>query len=141
MTAVWSIPSDTAIREILSERIDAERQGVGIVVGVIDADGRRIVAHGVAAAGDDRPLDGDTVFEIGSITKTFTALLLADMAQRGELALDDPAAEFLPRGVTMPERGDQQITLNQLATHVSGLPRWPSDITSGDGAPKDWTNP
>lgn len=137
----WRIPSDAAIRDLLVERVDAEQNGVGIVVGVIDDEGRRVVAHGALAEGDPRPLGGDTVFEIGSITKVFTCLLLADMAERGEVALDDPAARYLPASVDVPERGGRQITLIDLATHRSGLPRWPDDIAPGELSPKDWSNP
>jgi serine-type D-Ala-D-Ala carboxypeptidase/endopeptidase len=137
----WRIPSDAAIRSLLIERIERERNGIGIVVGVVDGDGRRIVTHGVLAEGDPRSLDGDTVFEIGSITKVFTGLVLADMVEHGEVRLDDPVARYLPAGVTLPERGGRQITLIDLATHTSGLPRWPDDIAPGDLSPKDWSNP
>ena len=82
-----SAPSDSEIRRILIDRIDVEKRGVGIVVGVIEPRGRRVVAYGSLEKGDKRPLDGDTLFEIGSITKVFTALLATDMAQRGELKL------------------------------------------------------
>jgi len=128
-------PSDPDIRALLAERIDVERRGVGILVGLIDPQGRRVVAHGGSGRGDGRPLDGDTVFEIGSITKAFTALLLAHMAERGEVGLDDPAARYLPDGVAMPERGGRQISLSHLATHTSGLPRRPGNL-----APAHWEN-
>jgi len=129
-------PPDAEIRRILTERIDVEKQGVGIVVGVIDPHGRRIVAHGAPEKGDQRPLDGDTLFEIGSITKVFTALLAADMAQRGEVKLDDPIQKYLPPAVKIPERGGRQITLIDLATHTSGLPRMPENFR-----PKDPSRP
>ena len=125
-------PSDAEIRRILAERIDVQKQGVGIVVGVIDSHGRRIVAHGAPEKGDTRPLNGDTLFEIGSITKVFTALLAADMAQRGELNLDDPIQKYLPPTVKIPERGGKQITLIDLATHTSGLPRMPENFRPKD---------
>ena len=97
--------SDADIRKILADRIDVHRQSVGIVVGVIDANGRRIVAYGKRAASDPRPLDGDTVFEIGSMTKVFTSLLLADAVERGEVALTDPVAKYLPATVKVPQSG------------------------------------
>jgi D-alanyl-D-alanine-carboxypeptidase/D-alanyl-D-alanine-endopeptidase len=128
------VPSDSEIRQILVDRIDKDHQSVGIVVGVIEPTGRRVVAYGSLDKGDKRPLDGDTVFEIGSVTKVFTSLLLADMVQRGEVALTDPVAKYLPPGVKMPERGGRQITLQDLATHTSGLPRMPSNFTSKDPA-------
>jgi serine-type D-Ala-D-Ala carboxypeptidase/endopeptidase len=62
-----------------------------------------------------------TIFQIGSVTKVFTALLLADMAERGEVRLSDPAASYLPGG-TGP------VTLADLATHTSGLPRLPRNL-------------
>jgi CubicO group peptidase (beta-lactamase class C family) len=129
-------PSDAEIRRILAERIDVQKQGVGIVVGVIDSHGRRIIAYGAPEKGDKRPLDGDTLFEIGSITKVFTALLAADMAQRGELSLDDPIRKYLPPAVKIPERGGKQITLIDLATHTSALPRMPENFR-----PKDPSRP
>ena len=130
------LPSDADIRKALVERIDVQKQGVGIVVGLIDANGRRVVAYGQTAAGGGQPVNGDTIFEIGSITKVFTSLALADMAQKGEVALTDPVAKYLPSTVKMPARGGKVITLEDLATHTSGLPRLPSNL-----APKDPKNP
>ncbi|MGC1520781.1 MAG: serine hydrolase, partial [Steroidobacteraceae bacterium] len=106
------------------------------MVGVIDAKGRRIVAYGSLEKADKRPLDGDTVFEIGSITKVFTSLLLADMVQRGEVKLDDPIAKYLPASAKVPERNGHSITLVDLATHTSALPRMPANFR-----PKDPANP
>lgn len=132
----WTVPDNAEIRRILVDRIDVQRQGVGIVVGVIDAHGRRIVTYGSYDKGDPRQLDGDTLFEIGSITKVFTSLLLSDMVGRGEVALDDPISKFLPPGVTAPQRNGREITLADLATHTSGLPRMPTNF-----APADAENP
>ena len=129
-------PPDAEIRRILAERVDERHNAVGMVVAVIEPSGTRIVAYGKPAKDDARPLNGDTVFEIGSITKVFTALLLADMAQRGEVKLDDPIAKYLPEGVKAPQRNGKQITLGELATHTSGLPRMPNNIS-----PKDAANP
>ncbi len=131
-----SVPPDSEIRKILVERIDAQRQSLGIVVGVIEPKGRRIIAYGALDKDDKRPLNGDTVFEIGSVTKVFTSLLLADMVQRGEVSLDNPIAKYLPADVKTPERGGRSITLQDLATHTSGLPRIPGNMN-----PKDPANP
>jgi len=131
-----AVPSDADIRTILVDRIDVQKQSVGIVVGVIEPAGRRVVSYGHLAQNDPRPLDGDTVYEIGSITKVFTSLLLADAVQRGEVALTDPVAKFLPAKVKVPERGGRAITLQDLSTHTSGLPRMPSNFS-----PKDPANP
>ena len=124
------LPSDDDIRQILRQRVDAQGKGVGIVVGVIDASGARVVSYGQIGEGDQRPLDGDTAFEIGSVTKVFTALLLADMVHRGEVALEDPIAKYLPAGATIPKRNGQPITILEVATHTSGLPLMPDGITS-----------
>jgi serine-type D-Ala-D-Ala carboxypeptidase/endopeptidase len=130
-----SLPNDGEIHKILAQRIE-NAQGVGIVVGVIDHSGRRVVAHGNFAKGDSRTLNGDTLFEIGSVTKVFTSLLLADMAGHGEVSLTDPVQNYLPAGSKMPEHGGRAITLVDLATHTSGLPRLPTNLK-----PKDVTNP
>jgi CubicO group peptidase (beta-lactamase class C family) len=129
-------PSDADVRKILADRIDGRHQSVGIVVGLLDSSGRHIVSYGAVAKEDKRPPNGDTLFEIGSVTKVFTSLLLADAVQRGEVALSDPVAKYLPAEVKVPERGGKKITLADLATHTSGLPRLPSNFM-----PKDAANP
>jgi serine-type D-Ala-D-Ala carboxypeptidase/endopeptidase len=126
--SVAPTPSDAEIRQILIDRIDRDHQGVGIAVGVVDAKGRRIIAYGSLAKGDSRQIDGDTVFEIGSVTKVFTSLLLMDMVQRGEVALTDPVSRFLPSNVKMPERNGKRITLADLSTQTSGLPLMPANM-------------
>ncbi len=131
-----AFPSDSEIRNILVDRIDKDHQSVGMVVGVIDSSGRRVISYGKLETGDSRAVDGDTIFEIGSVSKVFTSLLLADMAQKGEVALTDPVAKYLPAGVKVPERNGRPITLEDLATHTSGLPRMPSNLH-----PKDPGNP
>ena len=128
LPANWEIPSSEAIEAAIAARI-APREGQGLVVGVLEPGGRRIVAEGPDGG---EPFDGDTVFEIGSISKVFTALLLADMANKGEVSLDDPAEKYLPEGATMPERGGKKITLRHLSTHTSGLPRLPDNMPFGD---------
>ena len=130
LPVTWEIPKDEAIAALIDTRI-AARPGEGIVIGVIDPAGRRIVGRGPAGA---KPFDNDTIFEIGSMSKVFTSLLLADMAVRGEVSLDDPAAKYLPTGAHLPERGGRQITLRDLATHSSGLPRLPDNMPFGNPA-------
>jgi serine-type D-Ala-D-Ala carboxypeptidase/endopeptidase len=113
------IPSQEEIRSIIEQRVVAERQSTGIIVGVVDATGQRVVSYPDA-------LNGDTLFEVGSLTKVFTALLLSDMVQHGEAALSDPVAKYLPPSVKAPA----SITLEDLATHTSGLPRMPANFTA-----------
>jgi serine-type D-Ala-D-Ala carboxypeptidase/endopeptidase len=100
----------------------ARRPGL-LVVGATDDGGTAFASRGPLpepACAPER-----AVFEIGSITKVFTALLLAIAAERGEVGLDDPVVEHLPRGTRVPMRGGRPITLVDLATHTSGLPRLP----------------
>src|SRR5262252_2052615 len=129
-----AVAPDAEIRKIIGDRIETQKQSVGIVVGVIEPSGRRVVSSGALAKGDTRPLNGDTLFEIGSITKVFTAMLLADAVERHEVALSDPVSKYLPADVTMPQRGGRAITLQDLATHTSGLPRMPDNFAPADPA-------
>ncbi len=136
LRAAEALPSDSEIEAILRERIDIGKQSVGIVVGLVDEKGPRIIRYGKLSRDSDHTVDGDTVFEIGSATKTFTGLLLADAVERGEMKLDDPISKYLPPTVKVPTRNGRQITLLDLATHTSGLPRMPDNF-----APKDAANP
>lgn len=100
----------------------------GLAVGVVDGDTVERVFLGRASDADPSPPDGRTIFEIGSVTKTFTTLLLADMAGRHEVRLDDPIGACLPSDVPAPRAADgREITLLDLATHTSRLPRDPDD--------------
>jgi D-alanyl-D-alanine-carboxypeptidase/D-alanyl-D-alanine-endopeptidase len=96
----------------------------GMVAGLVDARGQRIVTQG--EADKDGALDGDTVFDIGSLTKLFTALALADMVVRGEMAMDDPLGRYLP--AVVPDFAGKPITLRDVATYSPGLPGWPADM-------------
>ena len=87
-------------------------------------------------SGTTRPLDRATIFEVGSVTKTFTALLLAEMVRRGEVRLEEPIDELLPPNVIAPAHDGKRITLLDLATQSSGLPRLPDNL-----APRDPRNP
>jgi CubicO group peptidase (beta-lactamase class C family) len=89
---------------------------------------RRFIAYGDAGPGR-APLDEHTIFEVGSISKTFSGVLLADAVVRGEVRIDQPVAELLPAGTVVPSRDGKQITLEELATHTSGLPRLPDNMT------------
>ncbi|MDT0306529.1 serine hydrolase domain-containing protein [Streptomyces sp. DSM 44917] len=94
------------------------------------ADGRRGAVAVGAVRGEESALHGaapDTLFEIGSITKTFTALTLAALAVRGEVAFDAPLAGLLPEA-GVPRRGEEPIRLEHLALHTSGLPRLPQGL-------------
>jgi CubicO group peptidase (beta-lactamase class C family) len=139
LTAATSWPQPAPVlnegaRSLAAARVDAGAYP-GLVIGVLQGGREEILGLGSSGDGDKRRPDGDTVFEIGSVTKTFTALLLADAIERHEVTLDQPASQLLP-GYAIPSSGDRAITLLDLATHRSGLPRLPENLL-----PKDPANP
>jgi len=110
--------------------VDKQNRAPAIVAGFIDKNGVTVLGRGKREDGKPGEVNGDTIFEIGSITKVFTSLLLQDMADHGELQLDDLITNFLPASVTVPSRKGRQITLRHLAIHTSGLPRLPENLSS-----------
>jgi D-alanyl-D-alanine-carboxypeptidase/D-alanyl-D-alanine-endopeptidase len=128
--------TDDEVRSVLQDRIERAKRSVGIVVGLIDEKGTRIISFGKPVIDSKQSLDGNSIFEIGSVTKVFTATLLADMVERGEVSLNDPISKYLPKTVKTPTRDGKEITLLDLATQTSGLPRLPTNFT-----PKDQKNP
>ena len=135
-------PEDVArptARESLRAAVDAfvapllEGEWVaGLAVGLVTPDGDEFLGYGCSV--DDAVPDADTVFELGSVTKVFTSLLLARDVVDGRRTLDQPLAELLPGEVRLRERDGQPITLLHLATHTSGLPRLPDDFAPADPA-------
>ena len=112
---------------MLVQFVDVQHKAGGIVVGVVTKHGQEVISYGKFDSADPRVPDGETIFEIGSVTKVFTALLLSDMAMQGEVKLNDPVSKYLPATVNVPTRNGKQITLLDLATHYSGLPRMPNN--------------
>ena len=129
--------AEKQMAEVLRERVEIGKTNQSVVVGIIDEKGTRFTSYGKtdnnAAAKDS---DENTVFEIGSATKVFTGTLLAEAVRRGEVGLSDPISKYLPKTVKTPTRGGKEITLLDLATQSSGLPRLP-----GNFAPKNPQNP
>lgn len=103
------------------------RRRAGLVIGVL-RDGATSVR---GRSADGGALDGQSMFEIGSITKTFTSLLLADGVVRGEWSLATPVRDLLPAGSSVPSGAGVEITLEHLATHTSGLPNAPVPLVAG----------
>lgn len=120
------------VQSLLDQRVSGST-GVGIVVGVIARNGVKMYQAG--ASGTPRALDSHTLFEIGSVTKTFTATILSTMVLDGSVKLDDPVSKYLPAGVHVPSRNGKQITLLNLATQHSGLPRLPTNMDPGGPDP------
>lgn len=114
------------IEAMFSDRL--ADSGGGMVIGLMDEHGSRIFSTGSLDSGTDRRVDGDTLFEIGSVTKVFTTLLLLDSVRRGEMSLDDPVAKYLPERVKVPSWGGKSIALFNLAAQDSGLPSFPDNL-------------
>ena len=125
------LASPDEIHALLVQRVDVQHRSDAIVVGVITKKAREIISYGHFDRDDARVPDGDTAYGIGSITKVFTALLLADMVVKGEVQLSDPISKYLPESVHAPSHGSKPITLLDLATHYSGLPLMPGDYRVG----------
>lgn len=128
------LPADS-IKAIIKEAVNSKRSK-SIIIGIIDADGRKIYSEG--SISDENPVkpDENTMYEIGSITKIFTSLALADMYLKKELDLNDPISKFLPPNVHSPIRNGKEITLLNLATHRAVFPRYPYNTD-----PKDLDKP
>jgi len=102
-----------------------------LFVGIIDENDIEYYYYGDTAK-DENPIDENTIFEIGSVSKVFTTLILADMVEKGEVNLNDPIDKFLPEEISTPTKDGRSITLFDLATHSSGLPRMPHDFPTSD---------
>lgn len=119
----------------IKQRVDS-KSSMGIVVGVVDEGGVRYFSYGVKSLKSSDPVDEHSVFEIGSISKTFTGILLADKVLKEEMKLDDPLQKYLPQDVTAPTRNGGVITLVNMSNHTSSLPRMPNNF-----APANLNNP
>ncbi|MGB7731458.1 MAG: serine hydrolase domain-containing protein [Candidatus Acidiferrum sp.] len=114
-------PANEAIQGLLNDRL-RQKHAVGLIVGLLDSNGSRVISAGTTGNPARPEIDERTLFEIASITRIFTAVALADAVHRGTLSLEDPLSKFL----TPPAGGIGDRTLKELVTHTSGLPRLPS---------------
>jgi CubicO group peptidase (beta-lactamase class C family) len=101
----------------------------GMVIGLLDRQGSRVLSAGKLDNGTDDDVDGNTIFGLGSITKVFTSLLAIDAERRGEMKLADRVKQYLPDGVTVPSAGGREITIGNLARQDSGLPWHPNNYS------------
>lgn len=127
--------SSDSIKILIKEAVNSKRSK-SIIVGIIDANGRRIFSEGIISDDEPRKPDENTIYEIGSITKVFTALALADMSLKHQVNLNDPLSKFLPKNVKSPMRNGKEISLLNLSTHRGTFPRFPYNTD-----PKDWDKP
>lgn len=119
------------LRQTIEPLYEAELLHGGMVIAIIDptrADGTEYVSFASADQAEHRP-GSDAIFEIGSVSKVLTSLLLVDEAKRGEVTLDTPVQQLLPFGVRFPDADGVQPTLGQLASHRAGLPPLPDNLT------------
>ncbi|MCA9239323.1 MAG: serine hydrolase [Planctomycetales bacterium] len=130
--AVCAAELGDQIDRLAQPYVDSETV-VGMTVGVVKGDQRLVRGYGQLSAGDPRAPDGRTIYELGSVSKVFTGLLLADAVIAKRVTLDTPAEDLLPSGVTMQRRDEKlPILLRHLATHCSGLPRLPDNLEPAD---------
>jgi D-alanyl-D-alanine-carboxypeptidase/D-alanyl-D-alanine-endopeptidase len=109
--------------QALKDGVMAPQTAFGMTSGVLRKGIRRVFSYGTAHP--------DSVFEIGSVTKTFTGLVLAQMSEQGKIRLDQPVRELLPAGTVSKPEG-QEVTLLDLVTQHSGLPRLPDNFKPAD---------
>ncbi|MCC8247881.1 serine hydrolase domain-containing protein [Saccharothrix luteola] len=114
------------MKDLVAHLPAAVRDATGVAVALREGSRELVLVGGTTGGRDPRPVTGRTRFELGSLTKTFTGLLLADMVDRGEVRPTDPVLRHLPFGAA-PHLGPE-VTLEGLATHTSGLPRLPPGL-------------
>jgi CubicO group peptidase (beta-lactamase class C family) len=134
------VPLQERIARIAQPYLDNEII-VGMTIGVLHEGQAQTFGYGRLSKDDPHVPSGDTVYEIGSISKVFTGILLADAVRQGHVKLDQAAGELLPSDVTLPTHGGRPIVLQDLATHTSGLPRLPDNLkmTNPDNPYADYT--
>jgi len=120
------------IQKIINHKLNAEKMGIGVAVVVIDGVKTEFHNFGISQLETNNQINKNTLFEIGSITKTFTATALASMVKEGKVKLNDPIQKYLPKGVLSPSKNGKPITLLSLANHSSGLPRLPTNMPMKD---------
>ena len=108
-------------------RLDNNKTNAAIAIGFIDPNGTQFYGYGKLSNSSNATVNENTIFSIGSITKVFTTILLADMVDKGLVNLDDPIEKYLPSYVSVPQFNGHKITVEDLATHPSGLPEFPDN--------------
>ena len=124
LSAQSETPIPGSVIDNIKMRVDSGNH-VGIVVGIVDEQGSRYYSYGSKSIAKQDPVDLHTVFEIGSISKTFTGVLLAEKVVTGTMNLDDPIQKHLPASVKIPQKDGQSVSLKHVANHTSAIPRLP----------------
>jgi CubicO group peptidase (beta-lactamase class C family) len=128
------------VKEYIKRIVDSGKS-TSVIIGLVNEKGKRIISYGELKKGSGKRPDGNTLYGIGSITKVFTCVLLADMVNRGEINLNNPISKFLPDSVRTPTLNGKEITLYDLATHTSGFPHRPDNLSPAnpDNSYADYT--
>ncbi len=133
-----TVLTTNSLRSLLDRQVDAAVQDyvtndrvVGLSIGILRNDSLFTFGYGETAKGSGHSPDGSTLFEIGSVTKTFTAALLADAIRRGVVRLEDPVSQYLPDSLPRLRHNGIDVTLKMLANHTSGLPRMATNWNAG----------
>ena len=113
-------PGEKLMQTVMA-RLASEDQPACVAVGIVGPAARTAIA--CTGATGKVTIDQDTLFGIGSLSKVMTGVLLANMIERGEVKLSDPISKYAPPGSKLPTRGGREITLGDLVTHRSSLPR------------------
>lgn len=118
------------LKSFINALVDSNKTNGAIAVGLVDSNGTKFYGHGKTSNTSNTTVDENTIFAIGSITKVFTTTLLADMVNQGLVKLDDPIERYLPSNIKVPQYNNHKITIEDLTTHTSGLPYFPSNYCS-----------
>jgi len=120
------------VSEIIEHKLKVEKQGVGVAVVIVENNKVSYLNLGFANQDKKQLIDSKTLFQIGSISKTFTSLALASMVNEGKIKLTDSVQKYLPEEIKLPTKNGKAITFLSLANHTSGLPRLPSNMPFTD---------
>ncbi|MCY7359757.1 MAG: serine hydrolase [Rudanella sp.] len=134
-TSLPTVVNTNPLRTRFDQQVDsltrtffARNKAVGLSIGLLRNDSLFVFGYGETAKGNKTPPTAENLFEIGSISKTFTATLLADLVERGKLKLTDPVNRYLPDSIPALQKDGKPVTLLTLSNHTSGLPRLPTNL-------------
>jgi CubicO group peptidase (beta-lactamase class C family) len=113
----------------------AQLNTVGASIAILKDGKTYYYGYGETAKGNNSIPDNRTIFEIGSISKTFTATLLADAVSKGKIKLNDPVNKYLPDSIPAINFGGVPVTIQSLINHSSGIPRMPNNFGTGKADP------
>ena len=140
----YQVPSSNPLATALDKEVDTiagsyirQLNTIGLIVGVLKDGQTHFYGYGETAKGNKTIPGPGTIFEIGSISKTFTATLLAIAVGEGKVKLDDPVNKYLPDSIPLLQYNDKPVTLKDLSNHTSAIPRMPSNFQSTVIDPKD----